>query len=639
MSGTCHSRLVLGLVWISVAAGCRSLPSPPSTFDGGLVVSLPLSPENTRTAQAHALYSLGIHHELADEYDLAFDAYRQASELDPTNERLVLRMASTLVAQRKNEDALRTVENFVSRQPPSEKALAWLATFYTTTGDQERVLQLFRQMTRQFPDNPIGWLQLARATARQKPDNPAEVIHILEAGLSKARPPTALRQELIRIQLTKMQAATDAPTRRAARQNAIARLREVAEELPGDMETLYALGDLLVRDEQLEAAIQIYEKIERLQPSDLQVKQRLARTFLAMDDQAKAIAVLEDLAARDASSANVHFYLGELYLQSGDIPNAVLQFRAAATASPEDPVPWLRLAALQADQDSEQAIATLNEALATMPGNPKLLEVLAIIRLGQNQYAKAERLLAQVWETVSTDEPDAIPSTIFFYNYATVCTHLHRVSEAADWLERALELEPELLDLYMQRAMTGTPTFRQNATRVLNNMAGRDSPASAAIHGNLATLYLARENPHRAVKEFEKALAIIAADPQQADVLTTRFYFWYGVALDQAQQTARAITVFEAAIELDPAYTDALNYLAYLWAVRGERLDEALRHIQTALNLSPDNSAYLDTLGWVYFQMGRYDDALDLLLQADQLRPNDPEILDHLQKTREKLGH
>lgn len=607
-------------------------------LDGGLVVSSPLPEDRERIAQAHALYSLGIHHETADQYDLACNAYRRASELDPTNERPVLRMATTLVLQRKTEDALRAVEEFVARQPSSEKALAWLATFYGTTGDQQRVQQLYRQMTRQFPHNPVGWLQLANATAHQEPDHSDAVTQILEAGLSKARPPTALYQELVRIQLAKMKAATDDAARRNARQQAIAYLRDVADDLPGDRETLYALGDLLVHDEQFEEAILVYEKIERLQPADLQIKQRLARTFLAMDDQAKAIAILETLAERDASSANVHYYLGELYLQSGDTPHAITQFRAAATASPNDPAPWLRLAALQADQDSKQATATLKEALAIMPGNPKLLEVLALIRLGQNQYTKAERLLAQVWQAVSDDDPDAMPSNIFFYNYATVCTHLRRVPQAADWLERALAQEPALLDLYMQRAMTGTPTFRKTATSVLRNLARRNTPVAAAIHANLATLYLVRESPQRAVKEFEKALAIIDANPLQADVLTPRFYFWHGVALDQTKQPLRAITLFETAIDLDPAYTDALNYLAYLWAVRGERLDEALRHIQTALNLAPDNSAYLDTLGWIYYQLGRYEDALDLLQQANELRPNDPEILEHIEKTLKKLG-
>ena len=117
-----------------------------------------------------------------------------------------------------------------------------------------------------------------------------------------------------------------------------------------------------------------------------------------------------------------------------------------------------------------------------------------------------------------------------------------------------------------------------------------------------------------------------------------RFYFCYPAALAQIKQTDRAVAKFETCLALDPEFADALNYLAYLWAVRGERLDEALRHVQTALSLDPQNAAYLDTLGWVYFQQGRYKEALDFLLQADEIRPNDAEILEHIRQTREKIG-
>ena len=630
-------RLALGLVLFGVAAGCRSLPGPPPLLDGGLVSSPNLlPPAQEQAAQAHAFYSLGIHHELADEYDLAYDAYRKAAEFEPGNERLVLRMASTLVLQRKTEDALRTVEDFLKRHPASEGALVWLATFYGSTGDQDRVIELFRRLTRQFPEKPLGWLQLAAATARAGDTN--AVAGILEAGLAKARPPTALRQELVRLQLARMQGEKDPALQRDARQRALALLRQVAEEIPGDIDTLYALGDLLVKDEQLGEAIRVYEKIERLQPDALPVKQRLARTFMAMDDQPKAIAVLEKLAKDRKSPANVHYYLAELYLQAGDSTNAAAHFRTAAEASPGDPAPWLKLAAIQAEEDPDQAVATLDEALAKMPGDPKLLEILALVRLQQKRYEEAVGLMQQAYDAVIARDPEASPSPLFFYNYAVLCTHLRRGTEAADWLRRAIEQEPALLEIYMQRAMTGTLTFRQRATGVLRALAKLPSTESAAIHAHLATLYLAAEKPQRAIREFEAAAAIVEQEPLQAAILSPRFYFWFGVACDQDKQSDRAVEMFETCIRLDPEYADALNYLAYLWATRSVRLDEALRHIQAALALDPENAAYLDTLGWVYYQQGRFADALKFLEQADALRPGDPEILGHIAKAREKLA-
>ena len=637
MRGTRSRRLALGLVLFGVAAGCRSLPGPPPLLDGGLVASpAALPPDREQAAQAHAFYSIGIHHEMADEYALAYDAYRQAAALDPDNERLVLRMASTLVLQRKTQAALTDVEAFLKRNPSSESALRWLATFYGTTGDHARVVELFQRMTRQFPAKPLGWLQLAAATAHAGDTNAVE--QILMDGLAKAQPPTALRQELVRLQLGRLRDATDESDQPPIRRRAIDLLRQVVEELPGDVDTLYALGDLLVKDEQLEEAIAVYEKIERLQSADLQVKQRLARAFLAMDDPPKAIALLEELAHRQTSPSNVHYYLAELYLQSGDVPNALVHFRTAADASPDDPAPWLKLAAIQADEDPETAVATLDQALGQMPGEPKLLEVLALVRMSQKRHEEAAGLLQQAYDAATAKDPDAIPSNLFFYNYAAVCTQLRRTKEAAGWLRRAIEQEPAMLELYMQRTMTGTSTFRKNAIPVLRALAKLPSTESAAVRAHLASLYLSQERPDRAIREFEAARDIVQQEPLQAATLTPRFYFWFGVALDQDQQTERAVETFETCLSLDPEYADALNYLAYLWAVRGERLDEALRHVQAALALDPENAAYLDTLGWVYFQQGRYADAFELLEQADALQPDDPEIRGHLEKTREKLA-
>ncbi|MGD9612205.1 MAG: tetratricopeptide repeat protein [Kiritimatiellia bacterium] len=636
MRGSDQGRLALGLVLFGVAAGCRSLPAPPPLLDGGVVSSPALPPDRERAAQAHAFYALGIHHELADDYAAAYAAYRQAAELDPDNERLALRMASTLVFQRQTAEALRTVEEFLRRRPDSESALLWLATFYGNVGDDARVVELFRQLTRRFPARPLGWLQLAAALGRAGDE--AAVETTLQAGLAQAQPPTALRQELVRLQLQRLRTAADPAAKAAARGQAIALLRQVAAELPGDVETLYALGDLLVQDEQIEEALRTYEKIERIQPDDPQVQPRLAKAFLAMDDQPRAIAVLEKMAREQDDPADVHFYLAELYLQAGETTNAMDHFRLAANASTHEPAPWIRLAALQAESDASVAAATLAEALEILPENPKILEVFALVRLQQKRYAEAATLLQRAYDARLAQDPESAPSQLFFYNFATVCTHLRRTAEAAEWLRRASEQEPALLDLYLQRALTGTATFRKNAIAVLRALSAIPNTESATVRAYLANLYLAQDRPVTAVREFEAAAEIVRQDPLQAAVLSPRFYFWYGVALDQIKETDRAVAKFETCLALDPEFADALNYLAYLWAVRGERLDEALRHVQTALAIDPQNSAYLDTLGWVHYQQGRYAEALEFLLQADALRPDDAEILDHIQKTREKLA-
>ncbi|MFT7147423.1 MAG: Flp pilus assembly protein TadD, partial [Yoonia sp.] len=87
---------------------------------------------------------------------------------------------------------------------------------------------------------------------------------------------------------------------------------------------------------------------------------------------------------------------------------------------------------------------------------------------------------------------------------------------------------------------------------------------------------------------------------------------------------------FRAALALRPDQPQVLNYLGYSLVERGEKMDEALAMIETAANALPDNGAIVDSLGWVYFQLGRYDEAVVHLEQAASLEPLDPVINDHL---------
>jgi len=70
---------------------------------------------------------------------------------------------------------------------------------------------------------------------------------------------------------------------------------------------------------------------------------------------------------------------------------------------------------------------------------------------------------------------------------------------------------------------------------------------------------------------------------------------------------------------------------------RGINLDEALEHIQKALEIDPENGAYIDSLGWVYFQQGEYIKAREELKKAIRLI-KDPVIYEHLGDTYDKLG-
>ena len=282
------------------------------------------------------------------------------------------------------------------------------------------------------------------------------------------------------------------------------------------------------------------------------------------------------------------------------------QLQLATAEEPTEPAFWLKLAALQAVTTSGGSHA--EKALQNIPGNPQILEVMGLMRLAQNRYKQAAEFLQQAYDAAMADDPNEPMTPLFYYHIALASTHLGQTERAADWLERAMEMEPGILPLYMQRAITGTKSYRRNAAKVLRALAQEAGQKNASVLAHLAVLDVYQKKMAQAIQGFDEVPGAGANDPLQATALTPWFYFWFGVALDEAKQGERSVEMFEKCIELAPDYAEARNYLAYVWALQGIRLDEALRHIQVALSEDPYNAAFLDTLGWVY-QMGEYEDA------------------------------
>jgi len=88
----------------------------------------------------------------------------------------------------------------------------------------------------------------------------------------------------------------------------------------------------------------------------------------------------------------------------------------------------------------------------------------------------------------------------------------------------------------------------------------------------------------------------------------------------------------------DPQSAATLNYLGYMNADRGVKLEESLNYIKQALAFEPNNGAYLDSLGWVYFKLGKYDLAEENLTKAAVRMSSDPTVQEHLGDLYQKTG-
>jgi Tfp pilus assembly protein PilF len=84
-------------------------------------------------------------------------------------------------------------------------------------------------------------------------------------------------------------------------------------------------------------------------------------------------------------------------------------------------------------------------------------------------------------------------------------------------------------------------------------------------------------------------------------------------------------------LELEPTSAEALNYSGYMYAEKGTNLTVAREMIEKALAIEPDNGAFLDSLGWVFFKMGKHQEALKYIQRAvENSKEPDATLMEHL---------
>jgi Flp pilus assembly protein TadD len=129
-----------------------------------------------------------------------------------------------------------------------------------------------------------------------------------------------------------------------------------------------------------------------------------------------------------------------------------------------------------------------------------------------------------------------------------------------------------------------------------------------------------------AVGAYDQAIARI----EHPEARHWRLFYSRAVALERAEQWPRAEADLRHALELQPEQPLVLNYLGYSWIDKGQNLESALKMIQRAVELRPNDGYIVDSLGWAYYRLGDFGNATQILEHAIELLPEDPTVNDHL---------
>lgn len=166
---------------------------------------------------------------------------------------------------------------------------------------------------------------------------------------------------------------------------------------------------------------------------------------------------------------------------------------------------------------------------------------------------------------------------------------------------------------------------QDDAIRELEGLAA-ERPAQFEPLFRVGNLLRAQERFNEAVNAYDRAFERLS----QSNEPHWRMHYFRGIALERAGDWNRAEKDLLAALDLEPEQPYVMNYLAYSWVEQQTRLEEAKSMLARAVELRPDDGYIVDSLGWVYYRLSDYEDAVVQLERAVELRPQDPVINDHL---------
>lgn len=393
---------------------------------------------------------------------------------------------------------------------------------------------------------------------------------------------------------------------------------------PDGSEHVIGLADNYLRQKRPQDALKVLQEFCRTHPQDLD-----ANFFLAVMLQALGKTDESDDVFAHMLEVMPDFYPAlrgrfTLWYEAGEWGRAALIGNELLRTYPDDTETRLLVAQalVRLDRD-EEAIIVLEEGKKIDPNNSGLWVQEGYLYLDQNRPEMAREQFLGAIEIEPKDRAAA-------YGLGLAALRLKDMAEAKTRFESVTTDSPFFLDARMMLAFIalqdGDVDGAMNLVQPLydhhpsdpdvvltyariGREAGKYDLAEAAVRQAITTM------PRLEELQYELALILSARGEEE-----------------KARQVA------EQVLKKNPRTPWALNFIGYSLAVEGKELDRAEKLIRQALELEPDAGYILDSLGWVYYQRGDYETALQYLEQADRANGPDAEILEHTGDCLLKLG-
>ncbi len=594
-------------------------------------------------AAAYYHYALGhMYAEMAasynnrgDFFNKAIENYRLAMKADPSASFLSEELSDLYIQSGRLREAVSDAEDILKQNPNDLNARRILARIYARLiGDNQqnrldegylrKAIEQYQKITEKDTKDTESWLMLGRLQKLAQNSIEAEKAYkkALENDPNSEDALTGLA--MVYADLGDSKQAADM-------------LKRASEKNPSGR-SLAALASTYEQMREYALAAETLKKAIELSPSNAgELKRAMARDLMLSDQLDEALKAYQALAAEEDKDPEVQLRISQIYRQKKDYAKA----RAASDKAKElDPnsleIRYSEVNLLEAEGKPNEAIATLKEIIdstakknytAGEKGNRVvLLERLGSMYRANEQYAPAIEVFKQIGEV----DPDmASRGTLQI-------VETYRI--AKDFAKAESEVRDALVKNPTDRALRGMHASLladqgkgdaaiAEMKKLLAEKPDRDTWISMAQVCEKAKRY---PDMAKAIDEAEK----LAQSKEEKDNIT----FLRGAMYEKQKRYDEAEAEFRKVISASPDNAAALNYLGYMLADRNVRLQEALDLISKALDNDPGNGAYLDSLGWVYYRLGRYPEAEQQLKLALDKTSRDPTVHDHLGDVYYKQG-
>jgi tetratricopeptide (TPR) repeat protein len=592
-------------------------------------------------ALAHMYEEQGATYGRSELLNKAVEEYRAAIDADPTSAYLTSGLAELYAKTGRIRDAVIEAQDIIKKSPNNLEARRLLGRIYLRSlGDMqagsgsESVLKLaieqYEQIVRLQPDSMDDHLLLGR-------------LYRLNNDLQKAE---SEFKTAVKLQPDSEEAVTTL----AYLYNELgdtARAAQVLSSVPGAERSakLYsALGYTYEQQKQYKEAIEAYRHAIEMDRDNLDAIRGLAQNLLNDGQADAALDQYKVIADANPEDAQTYVRIAEIYRKQGKFDLALDNLKKAGSMVQDSvEVPYNIAAIYQAQGRYDEAIPIMVDLLkksekadgkysnGERSNRAVFLERLGSIYREQGNNASANETFRQI---VALGGDDNIER-----GYQQIIDTWREAKEWQKALDTAKEAVKKLptpqlkMVLAAQEADTGDADKALKEVHALLKGDANSNSEDREIYIRLAEMNTRLRRFPDAEQALDKAEQLSTKSEDKRDI-----WFLRGATFEREKHFAEAEEQFQKVLASDPENAAALNYLGYMLADQNVKLEEAFGYIKRAVDLDPTNGAYLDSLGWAYFRLGKYELAEDNLLKASQKINTDPTVHDHLGDLYQKTG-